>query len=111
MYIKLIEIFNIADLSVIKLLLDSENIDYNLSNELTLQTTNAFALGATGASLEVAVQQMDKAINILEKNGFYKPENEADAEGEANFRRTTAIVTTGVLLAFLGLALMWKKNQ
>lgn len=76
-YVKLYEVFNSQDLSIIKLEFQKYGINYRTDFEHSLQLGNVFSLGKSGAIINVSEEQKNEAEKILENSGFevfYKEE-------------------------------------
>lgn len=69
-YIRLIETMNSQDLTMIKLALSKENIAYKTLFENTLRIADVYALGNSGAIIEVAEDDYLKSKEILSELGF-----------------------------------------
>jgi hypothetical protein len=69
-YIRLIEINNSQQLTIIKLALNKENVEYRTLFEKTLQVADAYALGNNGAIIEVSENDFEKAKEILSELGI-----------------------------------------
>lgn len=99
-YIELMDIYNVSDVPIIKLLLESEKIEYELLGEYTLQTSQNLTMGMSGAKLKIEVQKMDQAIAILEKNGFYSHSPSQQDESLFADKKYMLIVST-ILLSII----------
>lgn len=66
-YIRIYETQNLSELSLIKLSLNREQIDFRVQHENTLQLSNAYAMGSSGAILEVREEEVPLAIDILKE--------------------------------------------
>jgi len=66
-YIRIYETQNLSELSLIKLSLNREQIDFRVQHEHTLQLSNAYAMGSSGAILEVREEEVQLAILILKE--------------------------------------------
>ena len=64
-FYRLYESLNSSELSMIKMSLSAENIHYRVLFENTLQTANVYALGNTGAIIEVAENDLEQAKQIM----------------------------------------------
>ena len=64
-YVPLIEVFKIQQLNQIKFALDKENIIFTTFFEQTLQTADAYALGGSGARIDVEEDHLERAKEVL----------------------------------------------
>lgn len=69
-FLRLIEIINKQELTIIKLAFNRENIEYKTLFENTLQAGDIYALGSTGVIIEVAEKDLDGAKMILADLGI-----------------------------------------
>lgn len=69
-YKRIYEVLNPQELSVIKLSFDTHGIEYRTLFEHTLQIANVYALGNTGAIIEVTEEDYDRAKDILVSHGI-----------------------------------------
>jgi hypothetical protein len=68
-YIRIYEVLNVAELSLIKLSLRKEQINFRVLHENTLQLSNAYAMGNSGAIVEVLEEDVPLAIEALKEAG------------------------------------------
>lgn len=69
-YVRLYEVLNVAELSLIKLSLNKEGVDFRVQHENTLQLSSAYAMGNSGAILEVREPDIPLAIEVLKEVGI-----------------------------------------
>ncbi len=69
-YIRLIEIMDQQDLTILKLALNEADIEYITLYEQTLSTVNVYALGSGGAVIEVAETDLERANEVLQELGI-----------------------------------------
>ena len=69
-YVKLIEVYDQQELNIIRIALQSEDINFRVLFENTLNTANVYALGYSGVLIEVIEEEVDISIEILSELGF-----------------------------------------
>ncbi|MEN0051117.1 MAG: hypothetical protein AAF806_28900 [Bacteroidota bacterium] len=69
-YVRLYEVMSTQELTMIKIVLNREEVDYRILFENTLQLAEVYALGNSGAIIEVAEYELRNAITILEELGI-----------------------------------------
>lgn len=76
-YKRLYEVLNPNELSIIKMALSSTNIKYRILFEHTLQIASTYALGNSGAIIEVADYDFKRAKSVLYEMGIQLDYEEA----------------------------------
>lgn len=64
-----------GDTAVLCSILDNEGIFYFLQDELTVQVNPLYSPAVGGIKLQVRKEDVEKAVSVLKKAGFYKEEN------------------------------------
>lgn len=69
-YIRIYEVLNISELALIKLSFNKEQINFRVQHENTLQLSSAYAMGNSGAIVEVLESDVPLAVEVLKEVGI-----------------------------------------
>lgn len=69
-YITIYETVNSTEISIIRNLLDENNIDYQMPDEFTNSSAGIAGLGIRGMRVQVSEQNKSEAIALLKDRGF-----------------------------------------
>ncbi|MEP6261068.1 MAG: DUF2007 domain-containing protein [Gillisia sp.] len=98
-----------AEISIIKHLFEENNIPYNVLGEATASSAGIGATGNMGMRIQVPVDQVDRAKNILRDNGFLgeMKKGREKRRKEPRFSKWMFIFLAALVLIIVSFLIMW----
>lgn len=101
-----------TEISIIKNLLEENNIDYNVLGEATASSAGIGATGNMGTRIQVREDEVDHAKNVLLETGFLGnwQKGRSKRESTTRYSKWVLIFLAAMVLIIVSFLIMWFMN-